>query len=476
MTDLFRLSAVEVVRQLRRGALFPEDLIDAALARIGAVDGAVNALPTLCADRARHRAGELAGGRLPVEPDAPGWLAGLPVVIKDMNPVSGVRTTFGSPIYADHVPTRSDMMVSTLERRGGVVLAKSNTPEWAAGAHTFNEVFGATRNPWNTALSCGGSSGGSAVALATGMAWLATGSDLGGSLRIPAAFNNVVGLRPSPGRVPQGPLPDPFNPLSVEGPMARTVADCALLLDAMSGPAEGDPLSADLPPGGTFLDAALRPETPARVGFSGSLGVDPVTRSQIDAAQAAALRFGDLGSVVEDAGLDLSDAIECFQTLRALYFATSMHRILERHRALLKPEVVWNIEKGLSLTGTEIARAQFVRSRIVQRMTRFFERFDLLATPATAVPPFPLEQRTVEEIEGQKLNTYIDWLALTFAITLTGCPALSLPCGFTADGLPIGLQLVAPPRKEGRLLAYAAALEGLLDLKTGDPIDPRPPA
>lgn len=473
------LSAVEAVAALRRGVVTAEDLIAAAQARIAAVDPLVNALPTLCPDRALARArgeGDATASLPARDPGAPGWLAGLPIAVKDMNPVAGVRCTYGSPLYADHVPAESDAVVRTLERRGALVIAKSNTPEFAAGAHTFNEVFGATRNPWDLSRSCGGSSGGSAVALATGMVWLATGSDLGGSLRIPAAFCGVVGLRPSPGRVAQGPGFDPFSPLSVEGPMGRSVADVALMLDAMTGADPTDPLASEAP-ATPFLAAALRPQAPRRVAWSADLGMGPVETGQISGAEAACRRFADLGAevvaagdlVLEDApegrGFALPEAGACFQVLRGLQFATSLGPLLETDRARLKPEVVWNIEQGLALSGDQIARANRQRAALVARMAALFRRVDLLVTPATAVPPFPIGQRTVEEIDGHKLATYIDWLALTFAITLTGCPALSLPCGVTAEGLPLGLQLVAPPRGEARLLAAAAALEEALDIR-----------
>jgi amidase len=470
--DLIHLSAVCAVSALRAGDITPLDLLDAQEKRIAAVDGAVNALPTLCFERARERAKALLARTGDLDPSSPGWLAGLPIAVKDMNPVAGVRTTFGSPIYADHVPAHSDVVVKTLERHGALVSAKSNTPEFAAGAHTFNDVFGATKNPWDVSKSCGGSSGGSAVALATGMAWLATGSDLGGSLRIPAAFNGVVGLRPSPGRVAQGPLPDPFSPLSVEGPMGRSVADCALMLDAMAGRDPLDPLSRDAP-ARSFLSAAQRPSRPSRVAWSADLNVTPMAAVQREVAGAAARRFEGLGADLVEAGIDLSDAMGCFQTLRAVQFATSMAPLLDKHRDHLKPEVVWNIEKGLALSVDEVARANRTRARIVQRMARLFEKVDLLATPATCVPPFPLEQRYVEEVEGQTLATYVDWLAITFAITVTGCPALSLPAGLTPDGLPVGLQLVGRPGGEAALLSHAAALEAEIGFSRSLPVTPK---
>ncbi|HKW53284.1 MAG TPA: amidase family protein, partial [Stellaceae bacterium] len=266
--ELFRMTARQAVALLEERKVSPLELIDAALARIDAVDGAVNALPIRCPERARDHARRLMSGKGPTE--ARGWLAGLPLAIKDSMDVAGVRSTHGSPIFADHVPARSDLQVEALENRGGIVLARSNAPEFAAGANTFNEVFGRTLNPWNTALSCGGSSGGSAVALATGEVWLANGSDLGGSLRIPASFCSVVGLRPSPGVVPQGPGHNAFDGLGVAGPMARNVADLALMLDAMAVFDPRDPLS-QAPPREGYLAAALAPEAPRCIAFSPDL-------------------------------------------------------------------------------------------------------------------------------------------------------------------------------------------------------------
>lgn len=469
-SDLIRLTAVEAVRLLKAGRVSPLELVDAALDRIAAVDPAVNALPTLCPDRAREQARAVMRGSGDVT--APGWLAGLPLVVKDLTDVAGVRTTYGSPLFRDNVPKRTDACVAALEDRGGIVLGKSNTPEWGAGANTFNDVFGRTLNPWNTAMTCGGSSGGSAVALATGMSWLATGSDLGGSLRTPAAFCGVVGLRPGPGRVPRGPAREPWGTLWVEGPMARTVGDVALMLDAFSRTDARDPIALE-PPAAPFLAAAERPSVPARVAWSPDLGLGPVDPEVAALCAAAARRYEDAGAVVEEVRLDLSAARECFQTLRALSFATTMTPLLEHRREALKPEVIWNIEKGLALTAADIARARRQRAKLFEAVAALFQTHDVLACPAAIVPPFPVEQRWVEAVGDVRFETYVDWLAVTFAITLTSCPALSLPAGLTTAGLPVGLQLVGKPRGEAALLSQAALLEGMMDAGARVPIDPR---
>jgi amidase len=469
---LIRRTAVEVVEMLRKGEITSSELIDASLARIRAVDPAVNALPTICVEHARDHARRMGGTK--VERGSPGWLGGLPIAIKDLMNVTGVRSTSGSPIFADFVPDTSDIQVETLEKRGGIVVARSNTSEFGAGANTFNEVFGKTRNPWNTALTCGGSSGGSAVALATGMVWLANGSDLGGSLRIPASFCSIVGLRPSPGWVAQGPGPAPFDTLAVSGPMARSVADCALMFDAMTGFDARDPLSRP-PPTRGFLDHVRRAQKPKRVGFSPDLGFLPVDAEVRWIAETAARRFTELGTDVELAAPDFSGARETFQTLRAARFVTRMAPILAEHRARLKPEVIWNIEQGLKLTADEIGRAERARAALYQRVVAYFGNYDLLLTPAVIVPPYEVDQRYVEEVAGHRFDNYVDWLGITYAVTLTGCPALSLPCGFTKSGLPVGLQMVGRPYGDAELLGSAALLEGVLGLASQVPIDPRLP-
>ena len=471
MTELTRLAAREIVRLLAAREVSPLELIDAALARIEAVDPLVNAVPTRCPERAREHARRIMAGTAPA-----GRLGGLPVLIKDLVDVAGVRSTQGSPIFADCVPERSDWEVERLEADGGVILGKTNTPEFGAGANTFNEVFGATLNPWDRRLTCGGSSGGAAVALATGMAWLADGSDLGGSLRTPAAFCGVVGLRPSPGRVPHGPRAAPFGTLAVNGPMARDVRDLALFLDALAGFDARDPLSFDAPPL-SYAEAVERGGAPRRVAFTPDLGgITPVDPEIAAVCRRATLRLVDLGAAVEEATPDLGSAVEVFTTLRAASYAANMEPLLEQHRASLKPEVVWNIEHGLRLTAGEIGRAERERGALQLRMAEFLGEFDLLCCPTAIVPPFPVEQRYLAELNGHRFPSYIDWVTIAYAITLTGCPALSLPCGFTAAGLPVGLQLVGPPRGEAKLLAVAAALEDALGVAGSVPIDPRPAA
>ena len=430
----------------------------------------MNALPTLCFDRARAHAKELmqkpAGAR--------GLLAGLPLPIKDLSDVAGVLNTQGSPIYKDNVSKHSDLMVENLEANGAVVYAKSNTPEFGAGANTFNEVFGATLNPWDTSKSAAGSSGGAAVALATGMAWLAQGSDMGGSLRSPASFCGIVGMRPSIGRVANTPKVAVDRNLGVQGPMARNVEDLALLLDAMSGDYAADPLS--LPaPATSFLSAARAPKKPKRVAYSPDLGITPVDPEVKAITRKAAERFAEAGAIVEEAHPDWREAHECFHVLRALDFAMSKANLLRTKRDLLKPEVIWNIEEGLKLTVERIERAEAQRVEMTARAVEFFRTYDLLLTPTTIVPPFPIENRYVAECAGKRFDNYVEWLGIVYAITLACCPSLSLPCGFTEAGLPVGVQVVGPPRGDAQVIAGAKVLEDILGLRGTTPIDPRTP-
>jgi amidase len=468
--ELVRATACAIVEKLNAGEVTPLDLLDALESRIAEVDGQVNALPTRCFDRARSHAKTL----MKKPRGERGLLAGLPVPIKDLTDVEGVLTTQGSPIYRDHIPDRSDLLVEHLETNGGVVYAKSNTPEFGAGANTFNEVFGATRNPWDTSRSAAGSSGGAAVALATGMAWLAHGSDMGGSLRNPASFCGIVGLRPSIGRVAHTPKFKIDRNLGVQGPMARNVEDLALLLDAMSGEHPADPLSLPVLPT-SFLAEARSGKRPKRIAYSPDLGITPVDPEVAAITRKAALRFAESGAIVEEAHPDLREAHECFHVLRAFDFAISKATLLRSKRDLLKPEVIWNIEEGLKLTVEQLARAEAQRIAMTNRTLEFFKTYDLLLAPATIVPPFPVENRYVAECAGKKFGNYVEWLGIVYAITLVCCPALSLPCGFTASGLPVGLQMVAAPRGEAQLLAGARLLEDILGLRGTTPIDPRPP-
>lgn len=452
-------TAVELAALLASGEVSAREVTAAYLGRLESVGPRVNAVVTVTADAAMQRAALLDEEFARSGPVGP--LHGIPVAHKDLAETRGVRTTYGSLVFADHVPDVDALHVARMREAGAVSLGKSNTPEFGAGSQTFNEVFGATRNPYDLSKTSGGSSGGAAAALAARLVALADGSDMGGSLRNPASFCNVVGLRPTPGRVPVWPTGDPWSPMSVVGPMARTVRDLALLLDAISGPDPRAPLS--LPPVGrpfANLDQAVdqavdRP----RVAFSADLGglpVDPDVRTALAAARGA---LQQLGCSVQDDEPDLSGADEAFATWRAVAFAAAYEPLLAEHRGRLKDTVVWNIEQGLALTGAEVARATRVRGALHERTRRFFERYDVLCAPVSQVPPFDVDVQWVHEVDGTPMATYIEWMRSCSRITVTGLPALSVPCGFTGQGLPVGMQLVGRAGAEAQLLRLAAAFE-----------------
>ncbi|WP_228408782.1 amidase [Profundibacter amoris] len=455
-------TAVDLVSALRAQEITPHDLLDALEQQIAAVEPAVNALPILCFDRARKNADRLL--QRPVE--TRGILCGLPVPIKDLDDVAGVRTTFGSPDFASHIAPESCYMVEQLEAEGAVIYAKSNTPEFGAGGNTFNDVHGPTLNPRDTRLSVAGSSGGAAAALASGTAWLAQGSDNAGSLRSPASFCGIVGFRPTPGRVVRGPSVNPYQTLLSNGPMARNVQDVALFLDVMTSEDPRDPLSLPVP-ATPFLAAAQSRRNPGKVAFSPNLGITPVDPEIADICQRAAMQFEDMGVVVEQASPDFSGVHECYKTLRAFEFSLSMSHLPDDTLARLKPELAENLAIGRGLGFDDISRATQTRASIHQRVQVFFETYDLLLTPTTIVPPFPVEERFVQSCDGQVFSSYLDWLAIAYAVTLVSLPALSLPCGFTKTGMPVGLQMIGPARSEAAVLSYALVLEEALALDIG---------
>ena len=472
--ELIRLSATEAVARLKRGDITPLDLIDAAERRIGDVEPAVNALPTLCFARAREHAHALMRGERREAEGEPGWLGGLPVAIKDLADVAGVRTTYGSPIFRDHVPTASHPVVERIERKGGIVIAKSNTPEFGAGGSTFNEVFGRTRNPWNTALTSGGSTGGGAAALAAGEVWLAHGTDHAGSLRRPATYCSVVGLRPSAGRVTRGTSNNLFAPLSVQGPMARTVADVALFLDTMTGLCPRDPLTFDAP-AQPFADAVARPEAPRRVAFTADFGGQvPVDRETREICTMAARRFEALGAVVEEASPDLDNIAEAFMALRAQHYVVDRELMLATHRDMIKQDIIWNTEQGLKQTPSQIAAAERERAALFRRTAQFFATYDLLVTPGASTPAFDVNLRMPAAIDGRKLEHYLGASLITAATTVMGLPSMAIPCGFDRYGRPVGLQLVGRHRGEAAMLQAAVLFERAVGVQPGVPVDPRP--
>lgn len=470
MNELCRLTATEAVALLKKHEVSPLELIDAAAARIAETEPALNALPILCLDRAREHARRLM--QEPAGERPPHHLHGLPIAVKDNVHVQGVRCTMGSTIFADQVSPASDPVVQRLEAAGALVVGKSNIPEFAAGGNTFNEVFGITRNPWDVSRTPGGSSGGTAAALAAGQVWLGTGNDFGGSIRLPSSFCSLVGLRPTPGLVPRI-QKQPYSALNVEGPMARTVADCALMLECEAGQHPLDPLSWPVNPG-SYMAAAASPAPPRSVAFSLDLGIYPTLDAEVRrVCTQAARRIAAAGCPLEETAPDFSDADRTFRTLRGAAFVANMGPLLEQHRDRLKPEVITNAEFGFGLRAADIAGAEVAHGEIVRRMARFFEQHEVLICPTAMTPAIPVEQRYLQSLNGVAFEGYLGWLVSTCAVSVTGCPVLALPCGFTADGLPVGLQVIAAARNEARLLQIGAWLEQVLAVGPATPIDPR---
>lgn len=459
MSDLCFMPAARLARLYRTRRASPLEVLQAVLARIDALNPTLNAYVTLARESALRAARKATasvrrGASLPP-------LFGIPVSIKDLTPTAGIRTTWGSKIFEHHVPVEDALVVQRLKAAGAIVVGKTNTPEFGAGGNTFNTVFGPTRNPWNPALTCGGSSGGAAVALATGMGPLAQGSDLGGSLRTPAAFCGVVGFRTTPGLVPVYPSELAWDSLAVAGPMARTVADVALMLSVIAGPDDRAPLSYDIDTR-AFIRAVRKPSIRGwRVAWTPDLnGLMPVDADVVRVAERATAVFRALGAKVTAASPDFSEVSDIVLGTRGVFMVALHADKLPQWKHEMQRGLVWNIEQGLRLTVREIARAETLRTALWHRVRQFMERYDLLILPTVAVKPFPVEQPYPTEINGRPLDNYTQWFFLTYAITLVGLPVISVPCGFTRDGLPVGLQIVGRRRAEAAVLRAAAAYEG----------------
>ena len=455
-TSLCFLTAVELAHKISSGELSAVETMEAHLAQIEKVNPQVNAivtlLPEMAMEEARKADEKLARG------EKVGPLHGLPVAHKDLVQTKGIRTTFGSLVYEDFIPEEDALLVERLREAGAILLGKTNTPEFGAGSQTFNKVFGVTKNPYDLTKTCGGSSGGAAVSVACRMLPFADGSDLGGSLRNPTNFCNVVGLRPSVGRVPSWPSESGWNSFAVDGPIARTVEDTALMLSVLAGPDLRSPIS--LPENGAvFRNSLERNLKGIRIAWSSDLGGLPVDSRVTKTLEAQRAVFEDLGCIVEEGFPDFSDADEIFKTFRAWFYEMNLSSLLPEHRDKLKETVVWNIEAGMKLSGPELGRAEVKRTALFHRVREFMQNYDFLALPVSQVPPFPIEQEFVSEINGVQMETYLDWMRSCYFISVTGQPAISVPCGFTEDGLPVGLQLVGKPQDDLGVLQLAYAFE-----------------
>lgn len=456
MTQLCFLTATELARRIRQREVSAIDVLRAHVEQIERANPQINAIVTTTFEAAQADAqrvdAQLARG------EDPGPLAGLPVAHKDLTITKGVRTTFGSPIFKDFVPDRDALIVERLKAAGAVTVGKTNTPEFGAGSQTFNPVFGATRNPWDPSRTTGGSSGGAAAALACGMVPIADGTDLGGSLRNPASFCNIVGFRSTPGRVPMWPSLNAWFPLGIAGPMARTVEDAALMLAAIAGPDSRSPISVHQP-GALFAASLGRDFRGARVAWSPDLGGLPVERPVRDVLAKALPALTDIGCVVEEATPDLAAVDEIFEVLRAWHFEMAHGDIVRSKRDQVKQTVIWNVEAGGKLTGADVGRAERLRTELFHRLREFFTRFDFLVCPVVQVQPFDVNMEYPMEVDGHAMGSYLEWMRSCSRISATSLPALSVPAGFTTEGLPVGLQIIGPYLDDFAVLQLGHAFE-----------------
>ena len=455
--SLTRKSARELARLIRTRAVSPVEVLDAHLSAIERINPKLNAIITLAVEQARDAARAAEAALAKGEPL--GALHGLPVAIKDVTPTAGIRTTFASPLFKDNVPTEDAEVVRRLKTAGAIILAKTNTPEFACGANTNNALFGPTRNPWNPALSPAGSSGGSAVAVATGMVPIAQGTDFGGSIRIPAAFCGIVGIRPTPGLTPNYPMPLAWDPGQVHGALGRDGEDVAFMLDSIVGYSRNSPISVVPPWRNALAEVERLPDAKglrvAYVSDIAGIGVD----AEIDSiCRNTAQRLRDASANVEEIAFDVSEGRGPYQTWRGVWMVGQQYRNLselDRFGQNLKG----NVQAGLKLTATDIAAADETRQQVFHRFCALFEQFDILLTPAAPVKPFPIEMNFPTEINGQKFENYVDWIAPAFLITLVSLPAGSVPAGLTHDGLPVGMQVVAPRFGEPLILSVAKLIQ-----------------
>ena len=455
-SEICFLTATDLTKRIRSKELSCREVMQAHLAQIERVNPKVNAIVTLVSESALQQADE--ADEALAQKRKVGPLHGLPVAHKDLVPTKGIRTTYGSPIFADHVPEEDGLIIKRVREAGAITLGKTNVPEFGAGSQTYNEIFGATLNPYGLSKTCGGSSGGAAVALACGMVPIADGSDTGGSLRNPGNFCNVIGFRTSPGRVPVWPNDAAWFPISVQGPMARTVEDTALLLSTMAGPDPCSPI-AIAQPGELFRQSLERDFNGVRIAWSQDLGGLPVDPRVTNVLSARRTVFENLGCQVDNDEPDFSDADEVFKVWRAWRMELKFTELLQTHRNQIKETVIWNVEQGMKLTGPQIARAEYKRTELYHRVREFMKHYEYLVLPVNQVPPFDVTEPYVSEIEGTKMETYIDWMKSCYFITVTGLPAISVPAGFTDDGLPVGVQIVGRHQDDFGVLQLAHAFE-----------------
>jgi amidase len=461
ISKLFYKPAYEIAGIVKNKKISPVEVVNTFLERIEKINPLINAYCTVAGEQALQAARELETKINNGQPAGP--LAGVPVSIKDVTLTKGIRTTFGSKLYSNFVPELDSLVVERLKAAGAIILGKTNTPEFAAGGSTYNDLFGPTSTPWNKAYNSGGSSGGSAAAVSAGLCATAEGNDLGGSLRIPASFCGIVGMRPSPGRIPFYPNDLYWDTMSLEGPMARNIKDLALMLDVMAGPDYRSPVAL-MPKEASYFESIVQTESgknSSKIAWSGNLGLTPIDNEVLEVAKTAVGVFEQMGCrVVEDCP-DFSGLQETAAILRGVRYAALYQDNLDKPVFLeqVNPNIIKNARQGLELTAAQIAKAEQHRSRLWQQMIVFFDSYDLIAVPTVPIKPFPLDTSYPTEINGQEMQSYIDWIMLTYAFSVTGLPVISIPCGWTDDGFPVGLQLAGKPGGERELLLAAACFE-----------------
>ena len=462
--NLWKKSAAEVIGLLKSKDIKGSEVLDSCLSRIVEVNPEINAIVSIFDKEARVKISKN---------NLTSVLANMPVVIKDNTNLKGFKTTYGSRLFENNIAKFTDPSVDNIEKNGGIIFAKTNLPELGAGSHTYNDIFGLTKNPWNLNNSAGGSSGGSAAALASGMAWFATGNDLGGSLRNPSSWCGVVGLRPTPGLIPRGPSKLPFNNLHVEGPMARNVKDLALLLDAMTGYYNYDPLSKKIQTSLFSQKLKENKKKQIRIGFTKDFNLFPIHAQVNEMMDNTAKLIENMGYDIENSYPRMEGAEECFQTLRSISYYISYKSLLEEDSMKhLKEEIVWNIRSGSNLSISDYAKAEELRNKIYENTMDFFKKFDLLIAPSSIVPPFKSDKKWIKKIGKYTFDNYVSWMMIAACISLTSCPSLGMATSLSEDGCPFGIQIIAPPNKENVLLEFSQHLEDNINIKSLLPRNP----
>ena len=462
--NIWKKKAVEVLELIEKKEISALEVLTSNMDRIKKVNPEINALVTIDDEKAESLIVRNQSNTTTI-------LKNMPVLIKDISDVKNMKTTYGSRLYQNNIPKKSDIIVTNIENSGGIILGKTNVPEFAAGSHTYNQLFGLTKNPWNTNLSAGGSSGGSAAALATGMAWFATGTDLGGSLRNPASWCGITGLRPTPGLVPHGPSKFPFFSLNVNGPMARNVEDLCIFLDAMVNYNNRDPLAFKKENISYYADLKTSKNEKYLIGYTDDFGIYPCDKEVRDMMSNTIRLVESLGHNVSQDFPDMSEAEDTFQTIRAFMFYSLYGSLLKSDKKLIKEEVIWNINKGRELQLDQLVRAEISRAKIYNNAMNFFDKFDFLIVPSSVVTPFAAQEKWVKKVEGVIFNNYVSWLMIAASISLTGCPSLALATSISKNGAPFGIQIVAAPHEEKKLLRFANILEENVNISDIIPIN-----